>query len=354
MPRSNNIEAQSLKAQTQRAAFLTGLAILLIIVPAFSEPTSSDGFTSKGSIKYSNLVVGLNYLSAGNRFDDSDSQLDADFARFAGDGIKHISMRLIWSQLEPTYDPSTATLSSSVLNNHKRVLTMAAKYGIGVNVDFWTHFQDVHWDMPGFITSIFDIVRNSTAKQLWLRYVQAIVSQLKGYSSIESWAILNEPFYSSSSDRPLFQQLFADQVSTIKAIDTRTVICRFTLSYTPGSGKYDASVYDIFDAFAVTEYLDPSNPSDTKYNGKWSYWDKTVADCKARNKPLWVIEFGDDNADTEHVRLHYELSLQKFQADGVERAFCWAWQTRSATNEAFNIYSGTTPDSAYYELTKYT
>jgi hypothetical protein len=60
----------------------------------------------------SSLVTGINYMSAGNIFSDSDSQLNADFARFANDGIKHISMRLIWSTLEPTYDPQTSGRTS--------------------------------------------------------------------------------------------------------------------------------------------------------------------------------------------------------------------------------------------------
>jgi aryl-phospho-beta-D-glucosidase BglC (GH1 family) len=275
-------------------------------------------------------------------------------SRFASNGIKHISVRFIWSVLEPNYNPSDSSLSTAILSNYKRVLETAQKHGIGVNLDFWTHFQDVHWDMPGYITSIFDIIRNSTAKQLWLRYVEAVVTELKDYSSVESWAILNEPFYSYSSDRTLLQQLFADETATIKSVDSsHPVICRFSLSYTPGSGRYDSSIYDIFDAFAITEYLDPTNPSDTKYNARWSYWDKTVSDCKARNKPLWIIECGDDNPDSEHVRLHYELSLQKFQAAGVQKAFSWAWQTRTASAESFNIYDGTAPKPAYYEVTKY-
>jgi hypothetical protein len=299
-------------------------------------------------------VTGINYMSAGNTFSDSDTVLNTDFERFANEGIKHISMRLIWSTLEPTYNSLTCKLSSTVLANHKRVLAMAQRYGIGVNVDFWTHFQDVHWDMPSYIRSIFDIVRNSNSKQLWLRFVTTMVAELKSYQSVESWAILNEPFYSYSSDKPLFQQLFAEQVAAIKSVDnTRPVVCRFTLSYTPASGRFDTSVYSLFDAFAVTEYLDPSNPRDTEYNAKWSYWDKTVSDCQARNIPLWVIEFGDDSTNTEHVRLHYELSLQKFQAAGVVKAYAWAWQTRSATSERFNIYGGTKPKPAYYELSKY-
>ena len=301
----------------------------------------------------SNTVAGINYLSAGNSFSESSTTLNTDFARFQRDGIKHISVRIVWSVLEPTYNSLTCRLDSAVLSNYKRVLTIAQKFGISVNLDFWTHFQDVQWDMPEYIQSVFDIVRNSTARRLWLRYVSAVVTELKDYPSVESWAILNEPFYTYSADKLPMQQLFVVETATIKSIDnTHPIICRFALSCTPASGDYDSSVYDVFDAFAVTEYLDPSNPYDTS-NGRWSYWDKTVSDCKARDKPLWVIEFGDDSTNLERVRLHYQLSLAKFQAAGVARAYAWAWQTRSASSEAFNIYSGGTPDPAYYELAKY-
>ena len=35
------------------------------------------------------------------------------------------------------------------------------------------------------------------------------------------------------------------------------------------------------------------------------------------------------------------------------KAYAWAWQTRSASNERFNIYGGTSPKPAYYELSNY-
>jgi hypothetical protein len=296
------------------------------------------------------LVAGVNYMSSGNAWSESDATLKADFQRFANDGVKEVSIRVMWSVMMP----SSSGLSSTALSNIKRVLTIADSYGIKVNLDFWTQFGYT----LGFPTSwagkdYYSLLSNPT-KGYYLSYMKNVVNELKGYNAIKSWAILNEPYYSSSSQKAPFQTLMADCVQAIKSVDsTHDVVCRFTLSYTPGSGKYDSSVYDLFDAMAVTEYLDPSNPSDTRYNGRWSYWDKTVADCKARNLPLWVIEFGDDNTSTEHVRQHYELSLQKFASAGVVKAYAWAWQTRSASNEAFNIYSGSSPDPAYYELAKY-
>jgi len=256
----------------------------------------------------------------------------------------------MWSVMMPT----SSGLSTTAMNNLKRVLNAAEDNGIKVNLDFWTQFGYT----LGFPTSwagndYYSLLSNPT-KGYYLSYMRNVVNQLKGYSAIESYSILNEPYYSSSSQKAPFQTLMADCVDAIKSQDnTRPVVCRFTLSYTPGSGKYDSSVYSLFDAFAVTLYLDPSNPSDTRYNGRWSYWDKTVADCKSRNMPLWVIEFGDDNTNTEHVRQHYEQSLSKFSAAGVVKAYAWAWQTRSASNEAFNIYSGSAPEPAYNELRKY-
>jgi hypothetical protein len=352
-----------LETHKRKATSILAFLILFSISPSLSIVSSSNAFSSVGSVRYppvgnSSLEAGLNYLSAGNRFDDSDSQLMADFARFANDGIKHISVRIMWSVLEPDYYDDYAHLSSSALNNLKRVLQAAINNDIQVNLDFWTQFG-YSLGKPSWVGDYWDIGAVADTCNKYVRYMQAVVQEVKTYSCIESYSVLNEPYFGTASNgaacgKTQFQTTFPILYDAIKTLDpTRKVICRFTLSYTPGSGRYDDSVYGVFDAFAVTIYLDPSNPSDTRYNGRWSYWDQTVADCKALNIPLWVIEFGDDNSDLEHVRLHYELSLQKFQTGGVDRAYCWAWQTRSASAESFNVYDGTNPKPAYYELTKY-
>ncbi len=317
-----------------------------MIVSTFAALSSSIQPTQAATT----MASAVNYMSNGNAWTEPDSTLNADFARFKSNGITHVSIRVMWSIMMP----SSSGLSTTAMNNLQRVLNAAQANGVKVNLDFWTQFGYT----LGFPTSwagndYYSLLSNPT-KGYYLSYMKSVVSALKGYSVIESWSILNEPYYSSSTQKVPFQNLIAEGVNAIKSVDnTRPVIVRFTLSYTPGSGKYDASVYDLVDAMAVTIYLDPSNPTDTRYNGRWSYWDKTVADCKARNMPLWVIEFGDDNTNTEHVKQHYQLSLEKFAAAGVAKAYAWAWQTRSASNEAFNIYTGSSPEPAYYELAKY-
>jgi len=301
-------------------------------------------------VRQTNLVSGINYLSSGNEWSENATTLQNDFALFSSNGIKHISVRIMWSTTEPIYRENYAHLSDIAMDNYRRVLDEASKFGIKVNLDFWTQFAYT-LGKPSWINDYYDIVSNSSARGYYVRYLQAVVTELKNCESIESWSVMNEPVYSNSTSKIPFQTLFQECYNAVKIIDpTRYVICRFQLAYTPGSGKFDPSVYGIFDKFAVTEYLDPDSPNDTR----WSYWNSTVKDLTKIGKELWIVEFGNDNVDMEQVKQYYSHSLQKFKTVSIiTRAFAWAWQTRDAGSEAFNICDGTSPKLAYYELTRY-
>lgn len=319
---------------------------------------SNTGSIPLASEPYSGTVSGLNYLSSGNRWDETNSQLNSDFSRYASDGIKHTSVRLMWSVMEPSYYDDYSHLSSTSVNNVKRVLQAAEDNGIKVNIDFWTQ-HGYTLGLPSWVQSYWDIEGDSTVRERYVRYMKAVVSSIKNYSAIESYTVMNEPWWGTASngvyaDKAEFQATFPILYNAIKSEDpSRLVTCRFTLSYTPGSGQFDSSVYDVFDVFALTEYLDPDNPSDTRYNGRWSYWDKTISDLTARGKDLWVIEFGcSSDWDTQsEIATRYLHSLQKFNATGiVKKAYSWAWQTRSASAELFNIYDGSNPYPSYDQL----
>ncbi len=295
------------------------------------------------------MIAGINYLSNGNAWTESDTTLNTDFTRFEQDGIKHLSIRMMWSVMEPT----NGTLSTTALNNLKRVLNAADAHGIKVNLDFWCQFGYT----LGFPTSwagddYYDLITEPT-KTYYLDYLTMVVNELKSYPAVESWSILNEPYY-ETGQQTAFESLIHDCADEIKAADsTHDVICRFTLSYTPASGKYNLSVYDNFDIVAITIYLNPDNPNDTRYNGDWDYWVDTVSQCITLGKRLWVIEFGDNSTDQEHNRIHYQHSLSRYNTDGVERAYAWAWQTGSPSNESFNIYSSGGVRPSYTELIAY-
>jgi endo-1,4-beta-mannosidase len=340
---------------------LTSIASTILTGSSVSQ--SSAVLSSSGSVvpltgTPPRTVSGINYLSSGNRWDETDTQLNNDFSRYASDGIKHISVRLMWSVLEPSYYDDYSHLSSTSINNVKRVLQAAEDNGIKVNIDFWTQ-HGYTLGLPSWVGNYWDIEGDSIVRERYVRYVKAVVNSIKSYSAIESYTVMNEPWWGTASngvyvDKPEYQATFPILYNAIKSEDpSRLVTCRFTLSYTPGSGKFDASVYDIFDVFALTEYLDPDDPSDTRYNGRWTYWDKTISDLTARNKYLWVIEFGcsSDWCTQSEIATRYLHSLEKFNATGiVQKAYSWAWQTRSGSAELFNIYDGSNPHPSYSQL----
>lgn len=293
------------------------------------------------------LETGINYLSYGNGWYESNSLLQSDFARFQQDGIHHLSIRVMWSTMMPT----NSSLSQNALYNIKRVLNWSQTYDIKVDLALWTQFGS-SLGLPSWVGRSYFSLFTEPNKGYYLAYIQSVVNELKNCSAIETWDVLNEPYYNSTSQKNSAEAFIADSALAVKAVDpTRPVLVRFPLGVTPASGKYNSTIYDAVDIFAITIYLNASNPYDRIYGSNWAYYEKTLSDCKALGKQFWVIEFGSPNNDTESVQHFYQSNLAKFSHDGVDRAYAWAWQSRNAIAESFNIYNGSSPKPAYSELT---
>jgi endo-1,4-beta-mannosidase len=202
----------------------TALLITIVLVSAFAAITYSTMPVSAANT----MVSGINYMSSGNAWAESDATLNADFARFASDGIRHVSIRMMWSVMMP----SSSGLSSTAVSNLERVLDAAQANGVKVNLDFWTQYGYT-LGFPSWAGQDYYSLLSNPTKQYWLSYMHDVVTTFKDHPAVESWAILNEPYYSSSSQKEPFQTLMADCVQTIKSVDTaHQVVCRFTLSYT--------------------------------------------------------------------------------------------------------------------------
>jgi hypothetical protein len=299
-------------------------------------------------------VSGVNYLSDGNQWAESNATLAGDFAFFNATGVRHISIRVMWSCMEPTI----GSINPTDLYNVKRVLQIAQEFGLLVDVTFWTQFG-YSLGLPGYIHSYFDLIQNSTAQTLYLNYLALVVNDLKGYPVIESWAVMNEPWYNTPSQRAPFETFLASCYSRVKGLDpTRLVICRFTLSFTPASGLFSQEMYRVFDEFAVTVYLDPNNPGSLVYNSNWADWNQLVSDLNGLNQRLIVIEFGSNSTNNSYQEAYIAGLLTVFNSTGiVNLAYCWAWQTRpisGPTSESFNICGADdTARPAYTPLTWY-
>jgi hypothetical protein len=333
-----------MKTQTSHKKILTLTTILLagtIILSLSPIQINAQNTT---------MQKGINYLSYGNAWTEPTSILQNDFERFKQDHIQYLSIRVMWSVMMPTL----GNVSTVALENIKKVLNTANTYGLKVNLAFWTQFGS-NLGFPSWAGTNYYSLLDEPTKTYYLNYLAQTVDQLKTFPAIDSYSILNEPYYSNITQKIPFQTLMADCVQTIKTVDTtHPVTCRFALSYTPATGKYDTQIYSLFDAFTVTVYLNASNPTDKIYNSKWDDYEKTVQECKELGLPLWVIEFGTKTTDDIAAQSMFEANLAKFCSDGIVRAYAWAWQTRNASNETFNIYNGTTPKPAYYALTQTT
>jgi endo-1,4-beta-mannosidase len=281
-------------------------------------------------VSYSTFKSGLNYLSSSNRFYQADSVTEADFAYFKANGITDLSIRIFWKSVAE---------DANVIGNYKRLLAVADKYGLNVQIDFWTQFSDQNWSKPSFINSIYDIIHDPAVKQQWFSFVSGVMNEFKSYSCIKSWTMMNEPYQGVPTDTALFYQCWIEQRALMKSIDNRPVSIRFALGVSPWSGDFSRrSVFRVCDYIAITEYLDPSDRSYTIWGSTWSMFDKCVSDCRRYGKPLVIAEFGSNTGDDEAKRVWYEKSLAYFRRIGIQKAYAWAWQTTNPTTlEGFNI-----------------
>ena len=208
---------------------------------------------------------GVNYLSDGNRYYESDDILEKDFAFFKQNGISIISIRVMWISIES----SPGNFRTEVINNYKRVLSMAEKYNLKVNIDFWSHFHSfsTYW-RPNYVTSNRAIYLDNSIKQAWFNMVKYVVNQLNGYSAINSWAVMNEPFYDYSSDRVPMERFIVECADLIRSLDNRPITCRFTVDYNPWNGLFDYDILDALDIVSITEYMSPDWSSSPTPRGR--------------------------------------------------------------------------------------
>ena len=301
------------------------LVMVIVLTLAFMYLFQAEAYRMRPTFK-----SGLNYLSSGNRFIQDDSVTEADFKYFKANGVMDISLRIFWASVAD---------DGSVIDNYKRLLAVADRVGLNVQVDFWTQFSDQDWSRPTFITSIYDIIRDPAVKQQWFSFVSTVMNEFKGYSCIKSWTMMNEPYSADSSDIELFYLCWTEQRALMKSIDSRPVSIRFALGDSPWSGEFSKTIaFQLCDYIAINEYLDPSDRGYTRWGSTWSMFDRCVSDCKIAGKPLVITEFGSDTGDDEDKRVWYEQSLTYFMSKGIQKAYAWAWQTTNPTSlNNFNI-----------------
>lgn len=312
------------------------------------------------------MQTGVNYEGPYDwHYGVTDSEIDQDFALFKENKVNLIVVNLLWS----TFEPSRGSYDQYNINNVKRVLTKANQHGIDVCLSFFQYFQDTTMGVPSYVVCPYTdqrrtiaIVRSEDLKNAFLDMVEYLVNEFKGYACIKSWSLLNEPMHSGgfypdrATERENFHRLIEEGSDLIKSLDSRPVLVRFTLPYSPwfsrsgGDDFLDFNrVMNAVDIMSINVYGDACDDNTTWEEVNWRIFEQAVADTKLLGKPFWVSEYGS-RGDDETQRVKYVCAMSRFQNVGVDRVYAWDW-IHNDGDEDWNICeSGGVPRPAFYEL----
>jgi hypothetical protein len=272
----------------------------------------------------------------------SPSNLTALVNRFVAQKLPVVTLRLSGMYYyDSDYGPGSAERAKC-----KDLINALVPKNIRVSLDSHTWYST--WDQR-FDDSVSGNVNNRTAYKNWLK---TLITEFETYP-VERWMVLNEPQSQQASSGE--NQFILDVISAAKSVTSKPVSVRFMGGANPSTNHYADSIDAATDFLCRNMYwVEAQN----------TYWDpafggsggsimlSSINAAHALGKEIWVTEFGrqKNNNNTEDQRASVARQRDWFNANGVDRAYCWALQPNS-TGEDFNIFSGMTPNPAFYELT---
>jgi len=349
--------------QLQRVKLLvlliTLVALFTMITPASAAASEADS-QSTSSVDKNLPEKGINYLSQWHWYNPTyttDEILQRDFSRFKNDGIKYIRIPLYWYRLEGnTKGDFTSSIwyGNAFLDNIKRVINTANKYGIETMVDIHTLWgSDSLWCTPDYVidpvTGSNDglaVVRSQEMQNAFIDMFSHTVEYLKGTPGIWCWA-LNEPWYSPDTlpapfdkidQKENFITLFQRMEKIVKSSDGKPfTVCfpsvhsesQYVTDIFADNWNWDERIFEILDFVTFTTYL-PDNPSLLK---DWqTIMGKNILGCNQKGTKVWIAEFGSKDADGNQGVEAYKIMLDYLLTLPVEGILPWMWRSDTSIN----------------------
>lgn len=254
----------------------------------------------------------------------------------ANQGFTELTLRINaytdWSSQQP---------SSSYVTKAKEIITAANAKNISINIDLHTWYTT--WDTY-FRDSATDCTSN---RAKYLNFVQAAITAFNGYP-VKAWMVLNEPQARTATTSE--NNFILSIINTAKSLTTQPVSVRFMCGYSPSTGHYSSSIDDACDFICRNSYWDPRDPTKSVYGATEQKIQDAIEYSKSSGKELWITEFGTSKSNLEEQRAYVESFVDYSIEQGIDRVFCWVSQTESGDSESYNIFSGYTPNPAFYEL----
>ena len=242
------------------------------------------------------------------------------------------------------YDWSSQAPAAAEVAKVKTIITTATSLGITINLDMHTWYTT--WDSY-FRDSASGYAAN---RAKYINYVKAAINAFDGYP-VKAWMVLNEPQdrHATASENNFILNI----ITAANGETDQPISVRFMGSGSPTTGDYSTAIDTACDFLCRnmyyiigSGYYDRRNYNATAENAMIA----VVTAADAAGKEAWITEFGKTKSNLEVQRSYVADALAYWTGKGYERMFCWVSQPVGGSGENYNIFTGMTPNPAFYEL----
>jgi hypothetical protein len=275
------------------------------------------------------LTFGVNYFSTHNHYEPyylSNETLDRDFSLFQKQGLKYVTLALVWKYLEP----KLGVYNEDALNDVERVCSFAQEYDLRVIINFYTMMKNDSWTMPEWLSprKFEAVFLNSTARQAWLNYLDHCASRLNSSASIWSWHMMNEPWrqeWACNVSVDDFLQLWIEMKAVFRAYSVRPVSVRFAAQSfeDPNHFNNDPRIYDVMDYLALNWYEVYCSQDELVH----------LVGQAQKHTNITISEFGSNatepgsNVTDKNIQAHqYKSYVELFRRLNLRVCIAWMWR----------------------------
>jgi hypothetical protein len=302
--------------------FKAALTLLLIFsfLPAsfvsFTKPVEAQNSES------SPIQFGVNYLSTHIHYEQyylPNQTLERDFSLFKQQGLTYVTLVAVWKYIEP----QLGVYNEAAIDDLIRVCKYAEKYGLKVNIDFYTMMNNNSWTMPEWLSNrkFETVFQDTTARQAWLNYLGHVAIRLDSQENIYSWHMMNEPArreWACNVSIPDYLVLWSEMKQVFKTYSDRPVTVRFAAQVfeDPNHFNSDPRIFGVLDYLAINWYENHCPKENLT---------RIINQAKQYTNVM-ISEFGYNATDDSQQAQQYLGYVDFFRSIGLKDCIAWMWR----------------------------
>jgi len=263
------------------------------------------------------------------------------------------------------FDDAAWTDTDARIAQAETFITLANAHGIDVSYDLHTWYTT--WDR--FFRDAAtegDTPRPTTMRTKYISYVQHVITMFEeDAANIHAYMVLNEPQarIASTSENNFILSIIA----AAHALTSKPISVRFMGGWSPTAANagyvysdhaYDPAIDTACDFLCRNTYWKSTNPTVEVYQCCEQDLINARDVAHAASKEFWITEtgWGKPTADSwtsahlESQRAHVESMVGWCDDHDIDDVYFWASQPEAGSGENYNLFSGYTPHSSFYEL----